>query len=416
MICNEAIASDSTRNAEAHGPRGHEAFCRDYEREIWALVVAAGRGERMGAPVNKVFLGVAGVPVLVRTLLAFERHPGIHGIALVYGPGEAEICQRFLREFGISKVEIMAEGGATRQQSVARGLGIMPRVRGVLVHDGARCMVTPEVISRCIDGVADHGSAVAAVPVKDTVKMVADGQVTETLDRTALWAMQTPQAFRYSELAAAYERAEREGWQTTDDAAVMEKAGHRVRLCAGDENNFKLTTPEDLLRAEGLLGGARMRIGLGYDAHKLTEGRKLILGGVEVPHEWGLLGHSDADVLAHAVMDALLGAAKLGDIGKLFPDSDERYRGISSLKLMREVGELLRRAGYEIGNVDATIIAQRPKLAPYREAMEKNMAEALDVDGNRISVKATTTEKMGFAGREEGIAAEAVALITGGKS
>jgi 2-C-methyl-D-erythritol 4-phosphate cytidylyltransferase/2-C-methyl-D-erythritol 2,4-cyclodiphosphate synthase len=297
----------------------------------------------------------------------------------------------------------------------------------VLVHDGARPFVTNDTIDALIEGTVKYGAAVAAVPVKDTIKSAEGGIFRETLDRSKLFSVQTPQGFGRKLLIEAYERAFSEKFYGTDDAVLVEKMGEKVYLVKGDYNNIKITTKEDIIVGEAILTARsgkvlpaeyptveealETRIGTGYDVHRLTEGRKLILGGVELPFERGLLGHSDADVLLHAIMDALLGAAALGDIGRHFPDNDESYRGISSLLLLKRVGELLNENGCRIGNIDAVVIAQRPKIAPYIGQMTARIAETLGIGENAINIKGTTTEKLGFCGREEGIAAQASVLI-----
>ena len=259
-------------------------------------------------------------------------------------------------------------------------------------------------------------AAALAVPVKDTLKRTDEkGYILDTPDRAGLWRVQTPQVFDRAALCAAMEQALSEGWDFTDDCQLMEKAGHPVRLVTGLDTNLKLTTPEDIRLAQAIMNIDKedkgMRIGHGYDVHKLVEDRLLILGGVTIPYEKGLLGHSDADVLTHAVMDALLGAAALGDIGKLFPDNDPAYAGADSVALLRRVVERVAEEGYRIGNIDATILCQRPKLAPHIPQMREILAAACGVDTTCISVKATTEEGLGFTGSGEGIAAHCVCLL-----
>jgi len=281
----------------------------------------------------------------------------------------------------------------------------------VLVHDGARPLVDDATIERVIASVRLHGSGIASTPLTDTIKQAdADGGVTATPDRSTLRAVQTPQGFS----RALLERAHREiTVRCTDDAALVSALGERVFLTPGSPRNIKLTTQEDLYMAEYYLIGLP-RVGHGYDAHRLVEGRRLILGGTEIPYEKGLLGHSDADVLVHAVIDALLGACALGDIGGHFPDSDPRYKGISSLYLLEEAAKILHQNGFSVRNVDATVIAQRPKLAAHIPQMRRNIAAALGIGEAMVSVKATTTEGMGFEGAGEGISAHAVALVSQG--
>jgi len=309
-------------------------------------------------------------------------------------------------------------GGATRQESVRQGLAaVPPGTELVAVHDAARPLVTPELITACIEAASEHGAAIAAVPVKDTLKREAPGQmIAATVERADLWQAQTPQVARRELLVAAYAAAKRDQFCGTDEASLLERLGHQVALVAGSETNLKITRPEDRTIAEALLmqtpPAPSFRIGHGYDAHRLVEGRALTLGGVTIPHRLGLLGHSDADVLTHALCDAILGALGAGDIGRHFPDSDPRYRGIASLKLLAHVIDLMHAKGLDLANADVTVIAQQPKLAPHLPAMQANLAAACRVVIEAINLKATTTEGMGFAGREEGIAAHAVVLLT----
>ena len=322
--------------------------------------------------------------------------------------GEEQLFRETFDRYGIP-VSAVVTGGNTRQQSVRHGLDALPEdCTEVLVHDGARALVNEDTVHRVLDSVRICGTGVAAVPVTDTVKRAdAERTVRDTLDRNGLWLMQTPQGFRRELLVRAHEQAKDD---LTDDAALVEALGEPVHLVFGSSRNIKLTTREDRRMAE-LLAGPSVRIGTGFDAHRLVSGRDLVLCGVKVPFDLGLDGHSDADVALHALCDALLGAAALGDIGRHFPDTDEHYRGISSLILTERTREILARAGYAPVNVDITIIAQRPKLTPYTDAMRRNVAEALCLSKEAVSVKATTTERMGYEGRGEGISAQASALI-----
>ena len=283
----------------------------------------------------------------------------------------------------------------------------------MLVHDAARPLIDRATIVRCIEGAAAHGAVIAAVPVKDTLKKVGVAEAIEqTIDRSGLWQAQTPQAARRSLLEQAFAAAEQSGFVGTDEASVLEAAGIAVRVVAGSERNLKITRPEDLLVAEALLQEhTLMKIGHGFDAHRLVSGRKLILGGVTIDYALGLDGHSDADVVAHAFTDALLGALGLGDIGRHFPDSDGQYKGIDSLLLLERVQQLADEQGLVLGNADITIVCQRPKLAPHLAEMQINLARCCRVDPAAINIKATTTEKMGYTGRGEGIAAHAVVLM-----
>lgn len=376
---------------------------------VWALVVAAGSGARMGLGHNKALAALGGMTILERSVRAFA---GLADGIVVVARAEDLDAVRALPLCGAR----ITQGGATRQRSVLHGLRALPEDADiVLVHDAARPFVTEDIIRRCIDSAAVHGSGVASVPVKDTVKHVdASGMVVSTPPRASLRAAQTPQAFRVETLRQAIERLEAEGATATDDAAAVEAAGGSVLLVDGSEDNIKLTTPEDLRMAERKIACNRAafpRTGHGYDAHRLVAGRALVLCGVAVPSEKGLLGHSDADVALHALSDALLGAAALGDIGKHFPDGDPAYKGISSLLLLEQVAALLRSHGYRAVHVDVTIVAERPKLRPYIARMAETVALALGIPADCTSIKATTTEGMGFEGEGLGISAHAVATI-----
>lgn len=379
----------------------------------YAVVVAAGRGVRMGAAVNKVLLPLCGEPVIRHAVCAFCEADEIDGVVVVASADETEQMRAAL--CGLEKVCAIVPGGSTRQESVKNGLDALPKeARIALVHDGARPLISRELIARCIRQTEDCGSAVVCTPMTDTVKVEKDGCVVRTLDRSQLRAVQTPQCFFAGELKAAYEAAARDGVSVTDDASVMEHAGHSVHLLESSEVNFKLTTPEDLRRAEDIIGERKFmqrlpRTGFGYDVHKLASGRRLILCGKEIPWEKGLDGHSDADVAVHALMDALLGAACLGDIGRLYPDNDPAFEGADSMKLLADVLRRVKDAGYAVVHADVTIVAQKPKLMPYMDEMRRNLENAMP--GAQVNVKATTTERLGFEGRGEGISAQAVATI-----
>ena len=316
----------------------------------------------------------------------------------------------FARENIPEFVKFVVFGGENRQQSVYNGLKSVPiDVDLVAVHDAARPFVTSEIIEATLRSAEEYGSGIISTPVTDTIKQVGSDGIVSTPDRASLFAVQTPQTFRKNLLLAAHESAAREGFVATDDAALFERYCGAVRLVTaqGAEQNRKLT-----MRSDFITNLPDIRVGHGYDAHRLIEGRKLILCGVEVPHRLGLDGHSDADVALHALMDAMLGAAALGDIGRHFPDTDEAYRGISSVLLLEKTVQILKSKGFHVSNADVTIVAQRPKLAPYMENMQKTVAGTLHLDIDRVNVKATTTEHMGFEGAEEGISAHAVVTLT----
>lgn len=376
--------------------------------KIAVIIAAAGRGKRVGAPVPKQYLKIGGEYVLAKTVRAFNDMDEVDHIFIVTNEDYTDMCADIVRESSFEKVEGIVAGGETRQDSVFNALQEMnfrkPGISMVLIHDGARPFVGRDVILNVIKKTDETGAAAACVAMTSSVrKMSAGDTVSESVDRDDYYSVQTPQGFRKSVLIEAYEKAYDDSFVGTDDASVVERAGHDIAIVDGDYGNIKITTKEDLPMEN--------RIGTGFDVHRLVEGRKLILGGVDIPHDRGLLGHSDADVLLHALMDALLGAAALGDIGKHFPDTDEAYRNISSMKLLEEVKKLLDENFYKVGNVDITLIAQKPKIRPYVEEMRENIAQTLAVEKSRVNIKATTTEKLGFTGREEGIACEAAASI-----
>ena len=378
-----------------------------------AVLVAAGSSTRMGF--DKLSFDLGGETVLERSVRAFDECPEVDELVIVTG-ASGENAQRAAAR--CKKPVRLVKGGSTRAESARSGVAAA-HGRLVAVHDAARPFVSQSVIADTIAAAARCGAAAPAVPVKDTIKQAKGGDgktvpegcmVENTPDRSTLYAVQTPQCFdRAAYLAALDELDEASARLVTDDCSLFELTGRPVELVQGDYANIKITTREDLPRAGN--GGKKMRIGHGYDVHRLVEGRKLILGGVEVPYEKGLLGHSDADVLTHAVMDALLGAAALGDIGRHFPDTDPAYKGADSLVLLDHVMALLDQAGWKVGNVDATILAQKPKLAPHIPQMRDNLARHMGVEPGQVNVKATTEEKLGFTGAEQGIAAHAVCLL-----
>ena len=380
----------------------------------WAVIVAAGRGSRSGLSRNKVFFKIEGRSVLSRCLDAFAASGQVDGIVLVISKGDqGELIDLMGQEGACPLVKAVVVGGATRRDSVYNGLKALPEDADVVaVHDAARPFVTKDIIAATLESARRYGSGVISTPVVDTIKQIMpDGSVT-TPERSTLRAVQTPQSFDVKKLLAAHARALAEELPVTDDAMLFEHYYGDLRLVTveGAEGNRKLTTKEDF-DALNRDHAPVMRVGQGYDAHRLKEGRKLILCGVEVPHDRGLDGHSDADVAVHALMDALLGALALGDIGKHFPDSDPAYKGISSMKLLEHVMGLLRQKGWRVGNADVTIVAQKPKLAAYIPQMRENLAGAMGVGLDYVNVKATTTERMGFEGEEIGISSQAVCML-----
>ncbi len=376
-----------------------------------AVIVAAGSSTRMGCP--KLLLPLGGKPVLWHTLQAFDASC-VSSIAVVIRKEDQALVENWAA--ALKTPCRIAYGGATRQQSVANGMALVGDETLVAIADGARPLITAAEIDRVIAVAADTKAATAAVRVKDTIKQASsDGIITATPDRATLWQVQTPQVFDTALYREAMVKAAAEGKDFTDDCQLIENLGAQVTLVETSYENLKITTPEDIPAARAILaqrGWGGMRIGHGYDVHKFSEDRRLILGGVDIPFELGLLGHSDADVLTHAIMDALCGAANLGDIGGLFPDTDPAYKGADSVELLRRVMTLVREKGFAVENVDATVLCQRPKLKPYIPAMREILAAAIGVPADRVNVKATTEEGLGFTGAMEGIAAHAVVLLT----
>ena len=412
-----------------------------------AILPAAGRARRFGSGENKIWAELAGRTVLERTLSVFAAHPAILSIVVVASEEELERVRAITASF--PKVSAVVSGGDTRAASVLNGLEALPReIDLVLVHDAARPLLSAGLIDRIIEATARVGAAVPGLPLSDTVKrMDSDGNVCATIPRSVtingetlsgLTAVQTPQGSHIRTLLEAYASFDFAHSESTDEASLLEAYGVPVAIVLGDPHNIKITRPEDLALAEALFRSQKteippelgvrgreatpdtrhptpeLRTGFGYDVHAFAApeaGRKLYLGGVEIPHDRGLEGHSDADVLLHAVCDALLGAVSLGDIGILFPNTDDAYKGISSMRLLEVVQERLQEAGWQVVNVDATLVAEAPKLMPHRERIMQTIADCLGVEASRVSVKATTSEKMGFVGREEGMACWAVATV-----
>lgn len=380
---------------------------------VAAILPAAGKGRRFGAP--KQYLDLHGEPLLVHVARRVASCAAVDALVVVVPPGDEAQVRGLLEGAGVPKVHAVVPGGAERADSVRAGLDACPASASLaLIHDAARPFASVALFERVIAEAKQHGAAIAALPCTDTVKASDDGAgIDETLDRGRLWLAQTPQVFRIDWLQEAYASlGPAAAALATDEASILEQAGRRVRLVPGEQENFKVTEPGDRERAQRQLG-PRTRVGYGYDVHAFAEGRPCILGGLEFPGEVGLQGHSDADVVLHAVMDALLGAAGLGDIGKLFPDTDDRFLGANSQVLLEEVMVQVREAGFLVGNLDLTILAERPKIGPRRDEMRRRIATLLSVEEGQINVKASTSEGLGFVGRREGIACQAVVLLHG---
>ncbi len=429
-------------------------------KRVAVVIAAAGSGKRLGGRTPKQYLAIGGQPMIVKTLKLFESIRQVDDIFIVANEAYIDHCQKLACDYGLCKVASIVSGGQERQDSVYRALVEIERKRPetayVLIHDGARPFVSEAVVQDVVNAAAESGAAVPCVPLKDSLRYVGgagnpggafklegaqsldcaeclngaerlaymentggteslgcrehsggagrlDRMESRSVDRSRYFSVQTPQGFRMPLLTEAYRKAMQQGYYGTDDASIAEWAGYQVKIVQGDYRNIKITTKEDL--------PMETRVGTGFDVHRFEKGRDLILGGVTIPYEQGLLGHSDADVLVHALMDALLGAAALGDIGRHFPDTEAQYKGISSLVLLEKVAALLCENFYSIGNVDVTVIAQAPKLSPYIGEMCSNLSRVLKLGTDKINIKATTTERLGFTGRKEGIAAEAVCSI-----
>jgi len=379
---------------------------------VAAVVVAAGRGVRAGGESPKQYRDIAGEPVLRRSLLLFAQDPRIGAVQPVIHPEDNALFER-----AAERVPVLppVHGGATRQASVRAGLEALashgPDI--VLVHDAARPFASPTLVSRAIEAARNADGAIPGIPISDTVKAIdGTGQVVETLDRMRLRMIQTPQAFRFSALLDAHRRAAAEGHDGfSDDAVLIEWVGIKVAVFEGEVTNIKLTTPDDFARTQAEVMLSDLRTGTGFDIHAFGEGDHVTLGGVRIPHGRGLIGHSDADVALHALTDAVLGALADGDIGVHFPPSDPQWRDASSDRFLGFAAERVRRRGGRIGHLDVTIVCEAPQIGPHRDAMRSRIAEIVGIGVDRVGLKATTSEKLGFTGRGEGIAAFGTATI-----
>ena len=377
-----------------------------------AILVGAGRGERLGAGLPKAFVPVAGVSLLEHAARAFASAPSVSGIIAVVPEALGAEAGRLLAG---SRLRGVAAGGARRQDSVQAGLALLgERFAGVvLVHDAARPLVEVALIEAVVAAARRTGAALPVLPMAETVKRVESGRVRETVDRRDLGSAQTPQGFRYDVLRRAYERAFADGVEVTDEAMAVERLGEPVEAVPGSPVNRKVTGPEDLAWAEWMMGGAggAWRVGTGFDIHRLVRGRPLMLAGVKVEHDHGLEGHSDGDCVVHAVCDALLGACGAGDMGRHFPSSDPRWKGAPSLGFLEQVVDIVTGRGFDIGNVDVTVVAERPRLSPYTDAMRESLGRGLRRPADAVSVKVKSSDGLGALGAAEGIAAHANVLI-----
>lgn len=384
---------------------------------VAVIIPAAGSGKRLGTNIPKAFFLLDGEPMLSHTVRRFLNLPEVHQILI---PLPAEFSGMPPEELLLPADNriLYLTGGKERIDSIQKALQFVDSADFVAVHDAARPFASEEDIRAVFDKAFETDAAILAVPASDTLKVVNEKfLISHTADRTKIWQALTPQVFRTTLLARAYKKASDDNYVGTDDASLVERIGHTVSVVVGKRTNIKITYPADLQMAEYLLQKPKkknqmhMRTGIGYDVHRLKEGRKLILGGVEIPFEKGLDGHSDADVLIHAIIDAITGALALGDIGSHFPDDDQAYKNADSRMLLRKIYTLISGKGYAVINADATIVAERPKLSNYIPKMRDNLANDLNVDVGVISVKATTSEKIGCIGREEGMSAMATVLL-----
>jgi 2-C-methyl-D-erythritol 4-phosphate cytidylyltransferase/2-C-methyl-D-erythritol 2,4-cyclodiphosphate synthase len=376
-----------------------------------ALIVGAGRGHRFGGDFPKQYNMLGGVSLINRTLAAFVSHPAITGVRAVIHPDDKASYEEAIAHLSSTKLLEPVNGGATRQKSVCLGLESLsdgsPDL--VIIHDAARPFVSHEIINKVIEALGRSKGAIVAMPVNDTLKRSDGDFIVTTIDRTALWRAQTPQGFHFGHILKAHKFCEAS--ELTDDAAVAEKSGMTVELVLGSDDNVKITTMDDLLRAERTFGGWEYRTGTGFDVHRFCKGNEVILCGVKLPHSHALKGHSDADVALHALSDALFGAVAAGDIGSYFPPADAQWKGVSSDLFLAKARDIVRGKGAQIVNVDITIICEEPKIGPHRQAMRSSVATILEITEDRVSIKATTTEQLGFAGRKEGIAVNAIATV-----
>lgn len=379
-----------------------------------AIIVAAGTGSRAGDGPPKQYRLLAGVPVLRRTVDRFLTMPGLASLSVVIGSGQEEMCAQVLGENSTISIVV---GGASRQDSARAGLEALTRDAApsdiVLIHDAARPFVSNSVVERVVSETVRAGAAVPGIPVVDTLKRVdGDGAIGTTVDRAPLRAAQTPQGFVFSEILEAH-RDINPDIAVTDDASLYEALGLPVMVVDGDPANLKLTTEADFTMAEArMTAGRRVGTGFGYDVHRLGPGTRIWLMGVELPHDQSLIGHSDADVGLHAITDAILGALAAGDIGAHFPPSDPDWKGVESSRFLAHAMALVTERGAQLEHVDATLICEAPKIGPHRDAMRARVADILNVTLDRVSIKATTTERLGFTGRGEGIACQAVATLS----
>jgi len=383
------------------------------KKKVVAIITAAGKGSRLKGEVQKQFRNIAGKPVLARTLEVFEGCGVIDEIIITVPAGAEKYCrEKIVKACGFSKVKAVIKGGKDRQESVFNALNGLRNCSIAVIHDGVRPFVSGRIIRESVGAARKYGASVVAVPLSDTIKKIdCRGMVVNTLERKNIWRMQTPQSFRYGLIMKAHRDAKAAGAGLNDDSLAVEMAGKRVKVVNGSSVNIKLTVPEDLFLAEKIAGARETRFGIGYDVHVLEPGRKLVLGGIRIPFGLGLKSHSDGDVLIHSICDALLGAIGEKDIGTHFPDTDIKYKGIPSTAILKKVTGMVKKAGYEVNNVDSMIIAQAPRLSGYMDRMKTSLSKILGVGSGAVGIKATTNEGMGLIGEGKGMAAYSVVSV-----
>jgi len=387
---------------------------------VSVVIPAAGIGSRMGAAIPKQYIEIDGMSILRRTVMVFVHVPYVKQIIIACAPEYAEMIRKQVIDLFMGDTELMiVDGGSQRQDSVRNALQ-HPSLSGSLIaiHDAVRPNVSIGLIDRVCQTAAITGAAIPALAARDTVKRSVDNlHISETLPRQQIWLAQTPQVFETSLIKQAHHKAHLDGYYGTDDASLIEYLGASVNIVEGEPTNIKITSPEDLVYISAMNGTPvtpDIRVGYGYDVHRLETGRKLILGGIEIPHDKGLLGHSDADALLHAITDAIIGSLALGDIGSHFPDTDPDNKDLDSRIFLRKAVELASDRGYKVGNIDSVVVAEKPKLRTHIDFMRLAIATEVGIEADRVSVKATTSEKMGFVGRGEGMSAMATVLLVKG--
>jgi len=386
----------------------------DKEMRVEAIIAAAGAGKRIGGRLSKQFLLLSGEPILKLTLLPFERCSLISKIILVVPRRRILLVKGMVKDWGYRKVRKIVSGGKERQDSILNGLKALSLgTKIVVIHDGVRPFITENLIRKTVQAAAMHKAVVTGLPVKETIKNVEKGFITSTFNRERVWSIQTPQAFEVNLLKRAYKQAYQDSFYGTDDAALVERIGFKVKVIKGSEENIKITTLGDLRLAKAIHSSSLgFREGFGYDLHPLVEGRPLILGGVKIPFKRGALGDSDADVLTHAIIDALLGAVGEGDIGTHFPPGDPQYEGIKSLTLLPKIFPLIERRGFKVENIDTTIVLEAPKIGNYVTKMKRNLCPLLKIDSTQLNIKATTAKGLGEIGQGQAIACYAVVILS----